>query len=86
MLPNNQILEWFDNKEKNKIKELPALSFLFSVSWIIAEYYEEDNEKCCDMRIFAKVQVKKESKLSNMAIMKISIARRESDRRKQCRF
>ena len=70
----------FDEKDRNKVKELSALSRLERIEHMIIESYASDDEQGCDLRIYAKILHNLNSRLSRNKITKYWLAIAESDR------
>ena len=44
-------------KGENKINELYSLSRFFSIKRVLLEFFEDDNEQCCDIRTLSKIEL-----------------------------
>ena len=59
------------SKGENGIKEFSSLTGISLLGKIRVEYYSFEDEQCCDIRAFAKLNLREESALCISWIMKL---------------
>ena len=46
-----------NNKGENKIKEIDCLARFPSIKRVLLEFFEDDDELCCDVKIGSKISL-----------------------------